>query len=489
MKKVFKSILVTVAAALAFASCQREGDVNGTEGRTVRFLAGPVETRTAFSTPDATGKYPVLWTENDTKVKVSLNMASGVDATVTPNGATAEFEASVNTENAEAPYTFYALSPSTAYFSISSKYMDWGLQIPSDQVPSAGTPDEAAQVLAGVSAACTSLDEVITVNFSHVTAYGRMTLTGLDLAGAAVTGVSLTAAQPISGRFYYYVADTEEHEAGELVALSASNTLNLETASLEDIWFACAPADLSGTDLKITVYTADGPYEKTITLPANRKFQAGRIAKFTVDMTGAVHKESQVYELVTDPAELTPDSQVIIANAAGEYAVSTTQNQNNRAAAAVAVVDDAITDPSESVQILTIEAETGGTVAFKAGTAGYLAATGSNSYQLTTVAETGANTNFTVSISDGEANVNAAGVSRGQMRFNPNNGNPIFNCYTSGSTTGTGIALYKLVGSGTDEPIFQATLEGANESGLLTVPASATSQNLVAVVPGQSAVT
>ena len=475
MKKVFKSILVTVAAALAFASCQREGDVNGTEGRTVRFLAGPVETRTAFSTPDATGQYPVLWTENDTKVKVSLNMASGVDATVTPNGATAEFEASVNTENAEAPYTFYALSPSTAYFSISSKYMDWGLQIPSDQVPSAGTPDEAAQVLAGVSAACTSLDEVITVNFSHVTAYGRMTLTGLDLAGAAVTGVSLTAAQPISGRFYYYVADTEEHEAGELVALSASNTLNLETASLEDIWFACAPADLSGTELKVTVYTADGPYEKTITLPANRKFQAGRIAKFTVDMTGAVHKESQVYELVTDPAELTPDSQVIIANAAGDYAIGTTQNSNNRAAAAVAVVDDAITDPSESVQILTIEAETGGTVAFKAGTAGYLAATGSNSYQLTTVAETGANTNFTVSISDGEANVNAAGVSRGQMRFNPNNGNPIFNCYTSGSTTGTGIALYKLVGSGTDEPIFQATLEGANESGLLTVPASATS--------------
>ena len=475
MKKVFKSILVTVAAALAFASCQREGDVNGTEGRTVRFLAGPVETRTAFSTPDATGQYPVLWTENDTKVKVSLNMASGVDATVTPNGATAEFEASVNTENAEAPYTFYALSPATAYFSISSKYMDWGLQISSDQVPSAGTPDEAAQVLAGVSAACTSLDEVITVNFSHVTAYGRMTLTGLDLAGAAVTGVSLTAAQPISGRFYYYVADTEEHEAGELVALSASNTLNLETASLEDIWFACAPADLSGTELKVTVYTADGPYEKTITLPANRKFQAGRIAKFTVNMTGAVHKESQVYELVTDPAELTPGSQVIIANAAGEYAVSTTQNQNNRAAAAVAVVDDAITDPSESVQILTIEAETGGTVAFKAGTAGYLAATGSNSYQLTTVAETGANTNFTVSISDGEANVNAAGVSRGQMRFNPNNGNPIFNCYTSGSTTGTGIALYKLVGSGTDEPIFQATLEGANESGLLTVPASATS--------------
>ena len=156
MKKVFKSILVTVAAALAFASCQREGDVNGTEGRTVRFLAGPVETRTAFTTPDATGQYPVVWTENDTKVKVSLGMGSAVDATVTPNGATAEFEASVKTDEVTAPYTFYALSPATAYFSISSKYMDWGLQIPSDQVPSAGTPDEAAQVLAGVSAAWTS---------------------------------------------------------------------------------------------------------------------------------------------------------------------------------------------------------------------------------------------------------------------------------------------------------------------------------------------
>ena len=477
MKKVFKSILVTVAAALAFASCQRESDVNGTEGRTVRFLAGPVETRTAFSTPDATGQYPVVWTENDTKVKVSLGMGSAVDATVTPNGATAEFEASVKTDEVTAPYTFYALSPATAYFSISGQYMDWGIAIPSDQNPSAGTPDEAAQVLAGVSSAATSLDEVIELNFSHVTAYGRMTLTGLDLTGVAVTGVSLTAAQPLTGRFYYYVADTDEHEAGELVAQSASNTLNIGTSSLEDIWFACAPADLSGTDLKITVYTADGPYEKTITLPANRKFQAGRIAKFTINMSGAELQENKVYELVTDAAELTAGSEVIIANAAGDHAISTTQTTNNRAATAVTVEDDKIVNPSDLVEILAVEAGTAaGTFAFKTSGGLYLTATGSSANQLRSNEEKTAAGSFKVSIdAEGVTTVNAESSGRGNMRYNENSGNPIFNCYATTSTAGTPVALYKLVGSGSDEEVFQATLEGANESGLLTVPASATS--------------
>ena len=159
MKKVFKSILVTVAAALAFASCQREGDVSGSEGRTVRFFAGPVETRTAFTTPDATGKYPVLWTENDTKVKVSMNLASAKEAAVTPasNGQSANFEAQFNTDDVTGPYTFYALSPATAGVSISSQYKSWTIQIPADQTPGEGTPDEAAQILTAVSPACSSL--------------------------------------------------------------------------------------------------------------------------------------------------------------------------------------------------------------------------------------------------------------------------------------------------------------------------------------------
>ena len=376
--------------------------------------------------------------------------------------------------NGEA-YTFYALSPSTAYFSISGQYMDWGVQIPSDQTPSAESPDEAAQVLAGVSPACTSLDEVIDVSFSHVTAYGRMTLTNLDLTGVAVSGVSLTAAQPLAGRFYYYVADTDEHEAGEMAVQSASNTINIATSSLRDIWFACAPADLSGTELKITVNTADGPYEKTITLPANRKFQAGRIAKFTIDMTGATLKDNKVYELVTDAAELTAGSEIIIANAAGDHALSTTQNPNNRAATSVTVEEDKIVNPSELVEILAVEAGTSaGTFAFKGKDGKYLVSeNGSN--RLKSSEEKTALGSFAVTVnSDGVMKVIATASERGDMRYNENNGSPIFNCYATTSTAGTAVALYKLVGSGTDEPIFQATLVGADEGGHLEVSASET---------------
>ena len=481
MKTLFKSLLAAAAAVVALAACQRqENDVRTDEGRTVRFLAGPVGTRTVFTAPDATGKYPVEWTANDAKVKVSLNFNSAVNADVTPNGATAKFEATFKTEGIEAPYTFYALSPLAAGISVSSSYKSWTVEIPADQTPSEGTPDEAAQVLAGISQACASLDEVIRMDFSHVTAYGRLTLTNLDLAGTAVTGISLTAEKPLAGRFYYYAVDTDEHSAGEVVANTASNTVNLATTSLSDIWFACAPADLSGTALKVVVRTESGPVEKVITVPANRKFESGKIAKFSIDMTGATHAESKVYELVTDASQLTSGSEVIIANEAGDHAVSTTQNTNNRAATDVAVADNKITDPSETVEILAVEAGTAaGTFAFKGKDGKYLVAENGNNRLKSSETKTELGS-FAVSIdAEGVATVNATACDHGNMRYNSSSA--LFNCYAPSSTTGTAVALYKLVGSGSDEPIFSATLAGADESGKLTVPASTESATIQVV--------
>lgn len=481
MKTLFKSLLAAAAAVVALAACQRqENDVRTDGGRTVRFLAGPVGTRTVFTAPDATGKYPVEWTANDAKVKVSLNFNSAVNADVTPNGATAKFEATFKTEGIEAPYTFYALSPLAAGISVSGSYKSWTVEIPADQTPSEGTPDEAAQVLAGVSQACASLDEVIRMDFSHVTAYGRLTLTNLDLAGTAVTGISLTAEKPLAGRFYYYVVDTDEHSAGEVVANTASNTVNLATTSLSDIWFACAPADLSGTALKVVVRTESGPVEKVITVPANRKFESGKIAKFSIDMTGATHAESKVYELVTDASQLTSGSEVIIANEAGDHAVSTTQNTNNRAATEVAVADNKITDPSETVEILAVEAGTAaGTFAFKGKNGLYLVAENGNNRLKSSETKTELGS-FAVSIdAEGVATVNATACDHGNMRYNSSSA--LFNCYAPSSTTGTAVALYKLVGSGSDEPIFSATLAGADESGKLTVPASTESATIQVV--------
>lgn len=478
MKTFFKLMLATAAAAVTFAACQRETSPAADGEQTVRFVAESAPTRTAFTTPDGDGQYPVLWTENDTKVKVSMNLASAKDADVTPasDGQSAKFEAQFSTDGVTAPYTFYALSPASAYVSNSSQYKYWSFEIPADQTPGLGTPDEAAQILVGASQDYTSLDEVIGVNFSHVTAYGRLTLTNLDLTGVAVNGISLDFGTPVAGRFFYYIEDTDDHSAGDLVVngTSGANIINLATSQTREVWFACAPADISGTELKVTVNTASGLYEKTITVPANRRFVSGRIAKFSIDMTGATLQDNKVYELVTDAAELTAGSEVIIANADGDYAIGTTQNNNNRAAAAVTVEDNAITNPSGSVEILAVEAGTSaGTFAFKGQNDLYLVSENGNN-RLKSSEEKTALGSFTVTIdAAGATKVIATASDHGDMRFNKSSG--IFSCYATSSTTGTPVALYKLVGSGTDEPIFQATLEGANESGLLTVPASATS--------------
>lgn len=57
--------------------------------------------------------------------------------------------------------------------------------------------------------------------------------------------------------------------------------------------------------------------------------------------------------LVTDASTLQAGDQIIIANAAASYALGTTQNNNNRAAVAVAASEGIITLTSE-VQILTL---------------------------------------------------------------------------------------------------------------------------------------
>ncbi len=71
--------------------------------------------------------------------------------------------------------------------------------------------------------------------------------------------------------------------------------------------------------------------------------------------------------LVTDASTLQAGDQVIIANAAADHALGTTQNKNNRAAVTVTASEGSITLPSE-VQKLTLEnVTTYGPWAFKTG--------------------------------------------------------------------------------------------------------------------------
>lgn len=478
MKTFIKSFGALAVAAIALLACEKQ-EINAPSVSTklVNFEAKSIETKTVFGEPDGT-TYPTLWSANDTKVEVSLNLSSdkgytsAVEVTPSADYKTATFSATFP-ETAAAPYVFYALSPSSAYLSNSKENKSWGITIPTTQKPTLTSVDEAAQILAAVSEEYQDLPDLSTIDFhfTHVTAYAKMTLKNAALGDANVNSVSITFGKNVAARWNYSTAD------GTMSENSAANTITIETSSLTDIWFALAPVDMSGQTVKVVVNTDKGTLTKEITMPEGKKFQSGKIAKFAINMEGAELVNSKVYRLVTDVKELTPGSIVLIAGAETEKAISTTQNKNNRADAGISKGKGVVLDPADDIEIFTVENGTvSGSVAFKATkTSGYIGAPGGGNY-LHTLSTKDDNTSFTVTIaSDGSA-VAVANTTAEQKYLRHNASSTMFSCYKESSSISELVAFYKLEGSEVELPMtmsadptsFEMGAEGGEESSYLT---------------------
>ena len=447
MKKLFY-IFALVAAAVALSSCVKEmqESFSGPEV-TVSFTAGAPQTRTAFTEPDG-NTYPVLWTENDRKVALSLNYANIVKADVAPAAdfKTASFTATF--AEATAPFTFYLMSPASAAINISKDYKDWTVDVPTLQTPLEKSVDEAAQILVAKSEAFSEIPQKVTFSLDHWTAYGKLTLANLALDGAEIESVDLTAETPWAGRWYYYP------DTGEAKANPGAETITINTKATADLWFACAPVELSGKKLTVAVKTDRGIYTKEITLPAERKFESGKIARFTVDMAGVKPVAPKEYVLVKDVAELTLGGKYIIAAVEANMAVSTTQNGNNRPETAVVKDGDKVVGPGTSVEVFELEAGTvEGTYALKAtGHAGYLYTVKGSNY-LRTKDEKSAEGDWVISISEGVATIKV--IYGDEDRFLKHNvSSKLFSAYKSGQKD---VALYKLAEG--PAPAKQLTLE------------------------------
>ena len=282
MMKTLKTLLAAVPALLAFAGCSNiEQEAPGAASlKTVRFHAGAADSRTAFAEP-VDGAYQTHWTENDRDVLLSLNYGKAKASAVSPSadGSTASFEAAFDASAATAPYTFYAVSPASAARAISPSRNAWSVRIAPEQTPLATSVDEAAQLLVAKSAASAALPDEVDLHFSHLTAYGRITLKNLSFDGADVTRVELTFSTPVVGEWYW-------GEDGSLTENGGSHTISLRTDASVDLWFACAPVDVSGATLTLSLLTDKGVATKRITFPEGRKFTSGKVARFSVDMAG-----------------------------------------------------------------------------------------------------------------------------------------------------------------------------------------------------------
>ena len=445
MKKIYRTLLAAAFAALALSSCVKGPEaVPAAADNTVFFTAESIATRTTFTDPDG-NTYPTVWTSNDQQVAISLKLDDPKKALVSPSadGKTAAFTASFS-ESSEAPFTFYLLSPYSAYLSASAPEESFGITVPSVQTPGPKSVDEAAQILVAKSQSFDAWPEKVSFALKHWTSYGKMSLQNLKLDGAKISAIDLTASVDWAGRWYYSFTD------GATKVNSGSKTITVNTGSTEDIWFACAPVDLSGETLTVVVKTDKGTFTKEIKMPENREFESGQVARFSVDMKDVEPVSSSVYELVTDMKDLTFNSKVIIAAAAAEYgyAIGTTQNGNNRASAGVTKVDGKITDPAENVEVFVVEAGTeAGTYSLKAtGHAGYLIGVTDKNY-LRTEAEKSKASDWKISCEEGSFSVIENVLSGRFIRFNSSSNN-IFSTYTASSSVQNPVAIYKLVGSG-----------------------------------------
>lgn len=249
-------------------------------------------------------------------------------------------------------------------------------------------------------------------------------------------------------RFRYYKSSTytgqqaiqlyKKAEVYSITLASVENgsiTANAVEASEGSIITLTATPD-EGYELDFwTVTQSDGSFV-TVT---NNQFEMPA-SNVTVSATFVyVGVFSQQYYLVTSTDQLVAGRTYLIVNTSAGKALSTTQNNNNRAATDVTISNGVINTISNSVCELTLGGTTSAWTFFDANwgdNGGYLYAASSSANNLKTQASNNNNGQWSITIaSDGTATIEAKGTNtRNNLRYNPNNNNPVFSCYASSST-------------------------------------------------------
>ena len=457
-----KYCLAALSALAVFAGCRSEQEIQDSSSvKTVRFHAKTAETRTAFA-ESVNGVYETLWTGNDHEILLSLNYGKAEKSAVkvSADGRTASFEAAFDASSASAPYTFYAVSPASAARAISPSRKAWSVSIAAEQTPSALSVDEAAQLLVAKSAAGAKLPDEVALHFSHLTAYGRISLRNLELGEAKVQKVELIFSTPVVGEWYW-------GEDGTLTSNGASHTIALHTDAADDLWFACAPVDVSKQTLKLILCTDHGNLAKEIKFPEGRSFASGKVVRFSVDMAGAEFEKESAFALLTDVSLLKEGGKYLILNADQTYALgpqSTTGSTPYRTRVPVTVEDGIITDPGDAEVLELRRGVSTGTWSFHSAT-GYLAADKTGN-ALRTIAGRSDYSSWVVSNSGKEATMQAQKGESTYLRYNSSS--PRFTCYSSASSQ-KGIVLYRMVDAETgaveDDPLTAQSEYGSYMKG------------------------
>ncbi len=266
-----------------------------------------------------------------------------------------------------------------------------------------------------------------------------------------------------------YDAGTYTYTIGETYSLPVLSNPNNLAVTFTSSNTNVATVDEQGT---VTPLTAGQTTIKASSEETD-KFKAGT-ASYLLVVKEKGQAGTDAYQLVTNASALSSGDQIIIVNEEMTYALSTTQNNNNRAATDVAPESDGSIVPSNLVQAIDLEGSPGQWY-FNVGNA-YLYAASTSSNHLKTQDNPDEKAMASITIEGGVATVlfnQWDEKARTLMRFNPNNGNPIFSCYAPDKTTGTALRIYKKAGGGVTKTLsINGTTPFDNSTTVTIIPSN-----------------
>lgn len=265
---------------------------------------------------------------------------------------------------------------------------------------------------------------------------------GSEGGGSTETVPSVTLTPDVKDFGTVNVGETPSQE----FTITTENTTAALTASLDDDTNYAVSA-VAGNKVTVTYQP-----QSAGTHPAVLTVKAGEEATATVNLTGkAVQALEGTWILITDASSLKAGDEIIIASKDENYALSMTQNGNNRGQVEITKTDNTITATTEA-QVLTLQTGTKeGTLALSTGD-GYLYAASTSKNYLRTETTLSDNSSWKVTIAaDGTATLIAQGENTKNTLYY-NKSSKIFSCY---DTEQQPIAIYKKVDpNAVVEPVF-----------------------------------
>lgn len=472
MKKLILFSAITLASISTIFSCTKEFAENNVTNLSDTVLlsisAVSPETRTVFG-DKSDGGYPITWAESGEAIEmvevltpsegdVNANNYKSTSYSLSEGNSKAIFSVEIPALTTKGTYDYHALYPQSAFKSANTQYNDLYAIIPDTQTPpSSSSPDASATILYASSTGHTAQPtESLNMTFKHVTAYGRMTITGAADAFASekekITSVSISVP---AGGIYYYWSD------GHITSVSATakdavtvKTDNLDTSGDFVAWFACAPYTLAiGEELSVAITTDANTYTRVIKMTKAMNFESGKVSKFTVDMSdaGAAEDLSGDYLIAstdgTNPWYLMTYevSSNVFLGASTSVSASTTLNAST------------LSDFCSSPYVWTLAKVSGGYTLKNAYSGEYATVKTDNNYgqsSSTPVTLTVANDG------DGVFSVAAQNFPSRNLQFNYNSGNTRFAFYGSSQKPlhFIKISSYKVV---LDRPTISASASGS----------------------------